>query len=102
MDALARRLRTAWERAVEEAIGPVFRRLSNKVETRGLVKLTAISTGDCSKMRESYGRCSAWLHSSADALNLQSPSPDEVQEGIRDLRNWITDIRSRQRDVTGS
>ena len=102
VDALARRLRTAWERAVEEAVGPVFRRLSNKVETRGLVKLTAISTVDCSKMRESYGRCSTWLHSSPDALNVQSPSPDEVQEEIHNLRNWITDIRSRQRDVTGS
>ena len=99
VDALAHRLRTAWERAVEEAIGPVIRRLSNKVETRGLVKLTAISTVDCSKMRESYGRCSTWLHSSADALNVQSPTPDEVQEEIRNLRNWITDIRSRQGDV---
>ena len=100
VDALARRLRTTWERAVEEAISPVFRRLSNKVETRGLVKLTAISTDDCRRMRDSYGRCSSWLHSSADALNIQTPSPDEVQAEIDVLRDWIAEIRSRQRGVS--
>jgi hypothetical protein len=33
-------LRTTWERAVEEVIGPVIRRLSRKVDTTGLIKLT--------------------------------------------------------------
>lgn len=102
VDALARRLRTTWERAVEEAIGPVLRRLSNQVDTKGLVKLTAITTSDCIDMRDSYSRCSTWLHSSADALNVRSPSPDEVLEEIHNLRNWIADIRTRQRRVTGS
>jgi energy-coupling factor transporter ATP-binding protein EcfA2 len=31
-------LRTSWERAVEEAVGPVLRRLSRKVDTTGLIK----------------------------------------------------------------
>ena len=96
VDALARRLRTTWERAVEEAISPVFRRLSNKVETRGLVKLTAISTDDCRRMRDSYGRCSSWLHSSADALNIQTPSPDEVQAEI-DVTAFVTGSRKSAR-----
>ena len=96
VDALALRIRSAWERAVEETISPVLRRLSDKVETRGLVKVTALEVEDCIEMREAYGRCSRWLHSSADALNTRAPSPDEVLVEIRVLGDWIRDIRLRQ------
>ena len=55
-------LRTTWERAVEEVVGPVIRRLSRKVDTSGLVKLTVLTDADCTAMREAFGRCSALLH----------------------------------------
>ena len=44
VDGLQKRLRWTWERAVEEALGPVVKRLSNKVETKGLAqgKITKI------------------------------------------------------------
>ncbi|WP_245508835.1 AAA family ATPase [Bradyrhizobium nanningense] len=54
-------LRTTWERAVEEVVGPVIRRLSRKVDTRGLIKLTVLTDTDCAIMRQAFGRCSALL-----------------------------------------
>ena len=66
-------LRTCWERAVEEVVGPVMRRLSRKVDTTGLIKLTVLTNTDCSMMREAFGRCSALLasrHESDESVRL--------------------------------
>ena len=99
VDALQKRLRWTWERAVEEAVGPVIKRLSNKVETKGLGKVTALTMDDCDKMRQAYGRCSTLLHSSADALNPPLPSPDVVQNEITVLKEWVEDIKQRQERI---
>lgn len=93
---LQEQLRTTWERAVEEAVGPVLRRLGNKVATGGLAKLTAITIADCQAMRDAFGRCSALLHSEAAGLNTPLPHPDRVQAEITALRNWVDSIRQRQ------
>ena len=99
VDALQKRLRSTWERAVEEAVGPVIKRLSNKVETKGLGKVTALTMDDCDKMRQAYGRCSTLLHSSADALNPSLPPPDVVQNEITVLQKWVEDIKQRQEKI---
>ena len=99
VDALQKRLRFTWERAVEEAVGPVIKRLSNKVETRGLAKVTTITFDDCIEMRKAYGRCSTLLHSSADALNPPLPKPETVQDEITSLQNWISSVKNRQDDI---
>ncbi len=65
VDAMQKRLRWTWERAVEEALGPVIKRLSNKIETKGLAKVTTLTMDDCTQMRQAYGRCSTLLHSTA-------------------------------------
>ena len=92
-------LRTTWERAVEEALSPVIRRLSNKVDTKGLFKLTVLTFDDCHAMRAAYGRCSALLHSTADALNKPLPNPSVIETEINALSAWVTDIRTRQEKV---
>lgn len=99
VDALQKRLRWTWERAVEEAVGPVIKRLSNKVETKGLAKVTTLTIDDCTEMRLAYGRCSNLLHSTADALNPPLPKPDAVKKEITVLRNWVEDIKQRQGEV---
>ena len=99
VDALQKRLRWTWERAVEEAVGPVVKRLSNKVETKGLSKVTALTMDDCKKMRRAYGRCSKLLHSSADSLNPPLPKPEAVQYEITVLRDWVDDIKRRQAKI---
>ncbi len=99
VDGLQKRLRVTWERAVEEALSPVFKRLSDKVDTTGLAKVTVLKIDDCNKMREAYGRCSPLLHSAPDALNRPIPPPGAVQAEITTLRTWVADIRQRQGEI---
>jgi energy-coupling factor transporter ATP-binding protein EcfA2 len=89
-------LRTTWERAVEEVVGPVIRRLSRKVDTTGLIKLTVLTDTDCTAMREAFGRCSALLHSQPGEMNPRLPAPSVIKTEIDALEKWIADIRSRQ------
>ena len=93
-------LRDTWEIAVEQAVSHVIRRLSNKVDTGKLVKLTVITVADCETMRDSYGRCSELLHSSAHALNRGMPRPDAVDTEITALRQWAEDLKQRQDRAT--
>lgn len=92
-------LRETWERAVEEFIGPVFKRLSTKVETGKLLQLTVLEIADCDAMREGYGTCSELLHSVGESLNPKLPAPDEIIAEIAKLRAWHTDLRTRQSKV---
>lgn len=89
-------LRTTWERAVEDVVGPVIRRLSRKVDTTGLIKLTVLTDADCTAMREAFGRCSALLHSQPGEINPRLPAPSVIETEIDALEKWIADIRSRQ------
>lgn len=92
-------LRTTWERAVEEAVGPVLRRLARKVDTTGLLKLTVLTPQDCATMREAFGRCSALMHSQPGELNPPLPAPDAISAEIEALASWIGDIRDRQAKI---
>ena len=96
VDGLQTRLRVTWERAVEEALSPVFKRLSDKVETSGLAKVTVLTTCDSNKMREAYRRCSPLLHSAPDPLNRPVPTPEDIQAEISLLRTWVGDVKQRQ------
>lgn len=89
-------LRTGWERAVEEVVGPVIRRLSRKVDTTGLIKLTVLTDADCISMREAFGRCSALLHSQPGEINPRLPAPSVIETEIDELAGWIHGIKSRQ------
>lgn len=97
--AFQEQLRTTWERAVEEALSPVIRRLTNKVDTKGIYKLTIFTADDCNIMRAAYGRCSSLLHSSADALNKPLPNPNAIEAEIKVLSDWVMDIQARQEKV---
>ena len=99
VDALLKRLRVTWERAVEDTVGSVIKRFSNKVQTNGLAKVTALTMDDCILMREAYSRCSTLLHSSADALNPSLPKPKSIQDELTELRNWVNDIKTRQEEI---
>ena len=99
VDALQKRLRWTWERAIEEAISPVFKRMSEKVQTKGLSKVTALTMDDCIGMRQAYGRCSTLLHSSPDTLSPALSKPEAVQREITALRDWVAEIKQRQNEI---
>lgn len=89
-------LREAWERAVEDAVSPVIKRMAKKVQTDGLIRLTVFQEQDCFDMREAYGRCSQLLHSQPGELNPRLPTPTEVETEITVLETWVQSIKCRQ------
>lgn len=89
-------LRQTWEVAVEDAISPVLRTFSHKVNTKGFAKLSAITQEDAEVMRKHYGQCSVLLHKIADAMNPTAPTPEKVDEELAALESWLTDVTARQ------
>lgn len=89
-------LRDSWEIAVEQAVSSVIRRLSNKVDTKNLVKLTVITAGDCEAMRDGYGRCSEMLHSEAADRNRPLPKPEAIEHELTQLEQWAESLKKRQ------
>lgn len=94
--SLLKRLRKTCERAVEDIIEPVLKRMSNKVEIAGLVELTVLKKEDCRVMCDTYQRLSELLHSSADAENKPTPTPELIQKELNELRKWFDDLKARQ------
>lgn len=98
--SLQEQLRTSWERAVEETVSPVIKRLSSKVNTPGLILLTALTRQDCEAMRDAFGRCSALLHSEARELNTPLPDVGKIQAEITAIKTWVESIKQRQGAVS--
>ncbi len=94
--SFAKELREAWERAVEEVVSPVVVRLSQKVKTGGLIKLTVLQEQHCTIMHEAYDRLSKLIHSEAKEINPQLPTPDDIEREIDALEDWIKGIQKRQ------
>jgi len=97
--SLQEQLRTTWERAVEDALSPVVKRLASKVDTKNLLKITVIDANDCKVMRDAFGRCSEMLHSQPGELNPALPAPAVIEAEIGVLRDWIANLRQRQDNI---
>jgi energy-coupling factor transporter ATP-binding protein EcfA2 len=92
-------LRSAWERAVEDVVKPVLKRLARKVDTTGFIQLTVLTEDDHLEMRKAYGRLSMLLHNQPDGLSEKVPGPDVIETEIDTLENWLFSIRNRQKTV---
>ena len=90
-------LRKAWDKAVEESLAGVVERLSDRVESKNLFKLTVIDENDCKIMREGYGKISTLLHTAPGASNPAVPSPKKILDEISVIETWINDIKQRQK-----
>ena len=97
--SIAGTLRDTWEIAVEEVVGYVIKRLSNEVNTPGLVKLTVITVPDCEAMRAGFRRCSDLLHSAAAPLNRPLPRPEALAAEIDALADWADSLLQRQKSA---
>ena len=94
--SFAEQLREAWERAVEEAVSPVIKRLAHKVKTDNLIRLTVLEAQDCHTMRDAYSRCSQFLHSQPGEINPRLPTPQDIENEIAALEAWGASIKDRQ------
>lgn len=92
-------LRQTWETAIEDAVSPVLRTFSSKVDTKGFAKLSAITEADAATMRQHYGVCSALLHKASDALNPVAPTPNDIDQEFDALQAWLKGLAERQRKI---
>ncbi len=95
-ESCLQQLRKLWEAAVEEVIAPVYRRLSYKMDTKGLAKVSVITDDDCRIMRDGYRWCNPEMHRQAACTVGPPATPDEVLDRLATLRQWVVDILARQ------
>jgi len=94
------RLRETWERAVEELLlNRAVVRLRRSIETQRLKKITDITTADIETIEAAMTKCSTYLrgHDQAVAINQPVPAPAELQTDIKQLEDWVTQMRKRGR-----
>lgn len=92
-------LRDAWEQAISDYIRPVLERFDNKVKPTSMFKLGILTEDDVKGVMAAQARLSEDLHSSAQALNPEAVSLDDILKEIEALEGWIQSIRDRQKNA---
>jgi energy-coupling factor transporter ATP-binding protein EcfA2 len=92
-------LRDAWEQAISDYIRPVLERFDNKVKPTSMFKLGVLTEDDVKRVTAAQARLSEDLHSSAQALNPEAVSLDDLLNEVKELEDWIHSIRDRQRNA---
>lgn len=92
-------LRETWERGIEEVLlCGVVERFRVGVQTQQIETISDITLEDCQAVENGMTKCSKWLlgHDQAAAAPQDIPEPDELQQDIDALDNWIKVIRARR------
>lgn len=92
-------LRDAWEQAICDYIRPVLERFDNKVKPTSMFKLGILTEDDVMRVMAAQSRLSEDLHSSAQALNPEAVSLDDLLSEVKALEEWIYSIRERQKNA---
>ncbi|RUV01780.1 hypothetical protein EOA79_18560 [Mesorhizobium sp. M1A.F.Ca.IN.020.03.2.1] len=92
-------LRDAWEQAISDYIRPVLERFDNKVKPTSMFKLGILTEEDVKRVMAAQSRLSEDLHSSAQALNPEAVSLDDLLNEVKALEDWIQSIRDRQKNA---
>lgn len=90
------RLRSSWERAVEELLlqGAIMR-FSPEIKTQSLKKLHRITDEQLAALDEGMTKASSWIegHDHAAGLGASVPPPNEVIEDVLKLEEWASGVR---------
>lgn len=92
-------LRDGWEQAISDYIRPVLERFDNKIKPTSMFKLGILMEDDVKRVMVAQSRLSEDLHSSAQALNPEAVSLDDLLNEIKALEDWIQSIRDRQKNA---
>ncbi|MEZ0018207.1 AAA family ATPase [Sinorhizobium fredii] len=92
-------LRDAWEQAISDYVRPVLERFDNKVKPTSIFKLGILKEDDVKLVMAAQARLSEDLHSSAQALNPEAVSLDDLTDEVKALEDWIQSIRDRQKNA---
>ena len=90
----------SWERSVEEVLlYETVVRFGDSIQTKRLSKLTDISEADVELVTKEMSRCSDFEHDESGAVHADPPEPDIIEVDIKNLDDWVTDLRrNRGRD----
>ena len=89
------RLRETWERAFEEILlNGMIVRYRPSIQTQQIKDLSKITKEDCEELEAGMTKCSRWLpgHDLAAAENDNFPNPEELNNDIKSLEDWIKKI----------
>ncbi len=92
-------LRDAWEQAISDYIRPVLERFDNKVKPTSMFKIGILTEEDVKCVMAAQARLSEDLHSSAQALNPEAVSLDDLTAEVKVLEDWIQSVRDRQKNA---
>lgn len=91
------RLRTTWERAVEEVLfNDAIRRFGREVQTQRLKNIHRLTEQHLADLDAGMTRASEWVqaHDHAADLALPVPEPDEVGADLDALDQWVKTVRT--------
>ena len=97
-------LRATWERAIETvAFNRVIVRHRDYVDTKQFNKAIVLNASDSETIRVNHGRCSDVVrgHDPSSGRNAPVPTPSQMLDDIKALRDWVDDLRERQRPFRG-
>jgi hypothetical protein len=77
----------------------VLERFDNKVKPTSMFKLGILTEDDVKRVMAAQSRLSDDLHSSAQALNPEAVSLDDLLNEVKALEDWIQSIRDRQKNA---
>ncbi|MGX5826001.1 AAA family ATPase [Mesorhizobium sp. 43Arga] len=93
------RLRATWERGLEDvAFAGVIHRHRDYIDTKNLLRVTAIEPSDVEVFRKNFKKCSDLVdaHDPSRARDGTVPPPDDILADIKTLADWAESIRTRQ------
>lgn len=92
-------LREAWDQGIADFVFPVLGRFDNHIKGSSLFKLAILDEDDVMQVTAARGRLSEELHASAETLNPETVSREDLQTEIGKLEVWLDNIVQRQKDA---
>ncbi len=95
--ALCGDIRITIERLVEkELLADVVQRFRRPINTQGkLYKIAKVSATDCELIDSMMTKYSRYEHAQPDEAPVELPDPDELEEDLNKLKNWLTEFSAR-------
>jgi len=92
-------LREVWDQAIADFIRPVLGRFDSQIATSSVFKLAILSDDDVIKITSARARLSEDLHASAEALNPEDVTHEQLSDEVKSALSWIADINQRQKSA---
>lgn len=97
-------MRNTCEKVVEEVVfANIIRRYDSHIPiNRDIKKITVLDIADCETLLITYKKCCdlSEAHSNISATNAPAPEPNEITQDLDTLKNWVNNIRSKQKALS--